>query len=255
VIEDVIELQRWLGGFGDEPLVLGVYIYADGALHVQATLAADMLGTGLRGEGLDVTMAYAGTPSDCFLVSEDAVNDSNNRRRSRAWRAIELPVRAASLGKLYSPAYTRLLTSSDGDRMGLVDAVVSQQGPNYSLAKRLQRWRAEQDWAEGRNASFNVAPPTWTVSVTKNRLLAAGYYGARSAGLEVFAPSTMSVLMTALLVHDLNAKQSTVHPELMLTRGGVHGGYWRVAHDIRTTLLYTGIVGIPRAYAPGIRFR
>lgn len=255
VIEDVVELQQWLGGFADEPLVLGVYIYADGALHVQATLAADVLGTGLRASGSDVTMAYAGTPSDSFLVSEDAVNDSNERRRSRAWRAIELPIRTVSFGKLYSPAYSGVLTSAEGERMGLVDAVVAQQGPNYSLAKRLQRWRAEQDWKDGSEASFNVAPPTWTVSVTKNRLLAAGYYGARSAGLEVFAPSTMSVLMTALLVHDLHTSPPDIHPERRLTNGGVHGGYWRVAHDIRSTLLYTGIVGIPRAYAPDIRFR
>lgn len=255
VIQDVPELLRWLDGFADTPLILGVYIYADGALHVQATLAADALGTSLTAGGADVTMAYAGTPSDCFLVAPDVVNDSNARRRSRSWRSIELPLRTLSFGKLYAPAYREMLTSSDGEEMGIVDAIVQQQGPNYSLAKRLQRWRTEASWSHGQAASFNVAPPTWTTSVTKNKVLAAGYYGARSAGLEVFSPETMSVLMTALLVHDLNVAAPDEHPELGLTRAGIHGGYWRVPHDIRTTLLYTGIVGIPQAYAPDIRFR
>lgn len=255
VISDVPELLQWLGTFTDEPLVLGVYIYADGALHVQATLAADALGTSLVAGGANITMAYAGTPSDCFLVAPDVVNDSNARRRSRSWRSIELPLRKLSFGKLYAPAYNEMLLSSDGEEMGIVDAIVQQQGPNYSLAKRLQRWRTEASWANGQEASFNVAPPTWTVSVTKNKVLAAGYYGARSAGLEVFTPETMSVLMTALLVHDLNVPAPDEHPELGLTRAGIHGGYWRVPHDIRTTLLYTGVVGIPQAYAPDIRFR
>jgi hypothetical protein len=214
-----------------------------------------VLATTLRERGQDIAMAYAGTPSDCFLVPTDAVDDSNARRRSRRSRAVELPVRALTLGKLYAPAYEGVLESSDGEEMGIVDAVVTQQGPNYSLAKRLQRWRTIESWREGYGASFNVAPPTWTVSVTKNRVLAAGYYGARSAGLEVFEPDTMSVLMTAMLVHDLNTTPAQVHPELALTRDGIHGGYWRVPHDIRSTLLYTGLVGIPAAYAPTLRFR
>lgn len=255
VIENVPELAHWLRGFNDQPMVLGVYIYADGALHVQATLAADVIGTRLVANGQKVAMAYAGTPSDCFLVSPDAVEDSNSRRRSRKWRALELPMRTVSAGKLYAPAYDELLESADGDSMGIIDAIVTQQGPNYSLAKRLQRWRAIESWRDGQQASFNVAPPTWTVSVTKNRVLAAGYYGARAAGLEVFAPETMSVLMTALLIHDLNVAPVNEHPELRLTRAGVHGGYWRVPFDIRSTLLYTGLVGIPRAYIPEIQFR
>ncbi len=255
VIEDVPELIEWLSGFDDAQLVIGVYIYADGPLHVQATLAADVLGTSLAANGRDIAMAYAGTPSDCFLVPPDVVEDSNARRRSRSWRAVELPMRALTAGKLYAPAYEGLLRSSDGESMGIIDAVVTQQGPNYSLAKRLQRWRTVESWRQGQTASFNVAPPTWTVSVTKNRILAAGYYGARSAGLEVFTPETMSALMTALLVYDLHVPPRDEHPELGITRDGVHGGYWRVPYDIRSTLLYTGLAGIPRAYAPEIRFR
>jgi hypothetical protein len=40
--------------------------------------------------------------------------------------------------------------------------------------------------------------------VTKNRLLAEGYYGARRVGMEVFQPDTMRALMTALMIADLH---------------------------------------------------
>lgn len=255
VIADVPELSNWLRGFADLPLVQGFYVYADGPLHVQATLASDVIATSLQQAGMAVTPAYAGTPSDCYLVPRDVVEDSDTRRRSRSGRAWKLPLRALSFGKMYAPAYEGLLASADGEDLGVADAIVGQQGPNYLLAKRLQRWRAITAWAQNQTASFNVAPPTWTVSVTKNKVLAAGYYGARQVGLEVFDPDTMSALMTALLVHDLHVGPRAEHPELQLSRDGIHGGYWRSPYDIRSTLLYSGVVGLPQAYLPAVRAR
>ncbi len=260
VIDGVPELLGWLRGFADQPLVLGFYVYADGPLHVQATMAADAVAVALRESGQPVSTAFAGTPSDCYLVPLDAVDDSNRRRRLRPRRAFELAVRTATSGRFYNPAYTELVESDTGEVMGVADALVSQQGPNYALAKRLQRWRTMTAWAEGREASFNVAPPAWTTSVTKNRLLAAGYHGAHFAGLEVFSPETMQTLMTALLVHDLHtssdgAAASGLHPELAIARAGVHGGYWRVPHDINSTLLYSAVRGAPKAFAPRLRAR
>lgn len=256
LIEDVPTLSEWLRGFGDLPLVLGFYIYADGPLHVQATEAADLLATRLTEGGAEVTTAYAGTPSDCYLVPIDVVEDSNARRRLRPRRAFELAVRGASAGRLYRPAYRdRLVESDDGTTMGVADALVGQQGPNYALAKRLQRWGTIDRWAGGQPGSFNVAPPTWTTSVTKNRILAAGYYGAHFAGLEVFPPETMQAVMSALLVHDLHQEVAAAHPELAVSENGVHGGYWRVPHDIKSTLLYTAALGLPRAVTTSLRAR
>ncbi len=256
LIADVPGLSGWLGGFGDRPLVLGFYIYADGPLHVQATVAAELLATRLADSGAQVTTAFAGTPSDCYLVPIDVVEDSNARRRLRPRRAFELAVRGASAGRLYRPAYRdRLVESDDGTTMGVADALVGQQGPNYALAKRLQRWSTIDRWADGRTGSFNVAPPTWTTSVTKNRLLAAGYYGAHFAGLEVFPPETMQAVMSALLVHDLHQEVDAGHPELAVAANAVHGGYWRVPHDIKSTLLYTAALGLPRAVTTSLRAR
>ncbi len=256
LIEDVPTLAGWLGALADRPLVLGFYIYADGPLHVQATVAADLLATRLTDAGASLTTAFAGTPSDCYLVPLDVVEDSNARRRLRPRRAFELAVRGASAGRLYRPAYRdRIVESDDGTTMGVADALVGQQGPNYALAKRLQRWSTIDRWAAGRTGSFNVAPPTWTTSVTKNRILAAGYYGAHFAGLEVFPPETMQAVMSALLVHDLHRAPEAGHPELAVSANGVHGGYWRVPHDIRSTLFYTAALGLPRAFTTSLRAR
>jgi len=128
----------------------------------------------------------------------------------------------------------------------------------YALSKRLQRWRSIVAWSSGQAGSFNVAPPTWTKSVTKNRLLAAGYYGARRVGMEVFAADTMRTLMAALMVHDLHAlpdtrSQADTHPEERIGSGAVHGGYWRRPYDLHSTLVYTGLLGLPEAYVPKLR--
>ena len=56
--------------------------------------------------------------------------------RSRTAKLLGRPLRAVSAGRLLRRAY---LPGSDP---GVNDSLVPQQGPNYALAKRLQRWRA-----------------------------------------------------------------------------------------------------------------
>ena len=45
------------------------------------------------------------------------------------------------------------------------------------------------------------------------------------------------------------------HPELAISANGVHGGYWRVPHDIKSTLFYTAALGLPRAVTTSLRAR
>jgi hypothetical protein len=257
LITEVPEIAAWLLGFAeDRPLTLAFYIYADGGLHVQATMAADAVADHLLTAGNEVAVAYAGTPSDCYLVSSDLVEDSAERRRHLGVRRLwEQPARLLSGGRLYADAYRDVLTGEDGEPWTVADALVSQQGPNYALAKRLQRWRAVEAWRHDRPASFNVAPPTWTASVTKNRLLAAGYYGAKYVGMEIFEPDTMRSLMAALMVHDIHNPPTARHPDARIAHGAIHGGYWRRPYEIRSTLLYTAALGLPETYAPVMHIR
>ena len=78
---------------------------------------------------------------------------------------------------------------------------------------------------------MNVAPPTRTRSVVKNRALAAAYAGAHRFAVEVFEPATASTLMAGLLVADLHgaAGPRAEHPWQDEAFAAVHGGLWRSA--------------------------
>ena len=80
---------------------------------------------------------------------------------------------------------------------------------------------------------MNVAPPTRTRSVVKNRALAAAYAGAHRFGVEVFEPATSNVLMAALLVHDLHTGGGPAHEQPVAGRGVRRGARRAVAHPVR----------------------
>ena len=198
--DDIPAVADWLAGV-DGPLVLGNYVYADGAANVRVASAVDALTVRLQAERPDLALAFLATPTDVFAVPPNAVAQSARAYagRSPAGKLGRGLLRSLSGGRLLRPAYPA------GSDPGICDSLVAQQGPNYALAKRLQRWRATVARDGGAAVSMNVAPPTRTRSVTRNRVLAAAYAGAGRFGVEVFEPATTKALMAALLVHDLHA--------------------------------------------------
>lgn len=231
------------------PLTVGSYAYADGARHVQVAVASDAVVQHVLASRTGTGYAELATPTDAYAVPADVVDDARSRWRSRGWRApLQAAVRGASRGALYAPAYPGDVLRADGTRAGIADVLVPQQGPNYTLAKRLQRWRATVAQADGVTVSANVAPATRTRSVTKNRLLAAAYAGAGAFGVEVFAPETSRVLMAALLVHDLRVEAPAPdHPDDLLVQQAAHGGLWRVGYSPRSVLGLAAVRGLPGA--------
>jgi hypothetical protein len=84
--------------------------------------------------------------------------------------------------------------------------------------------------------------------VTRNRVLAAAYTGARHFGIEIFAPATSRVLMAALLVHDLHVPSPGArHPEMLFSEGAAHGGLWRAAYQPRSVLGIAALTGLRTA--------
>ncbi len=244
LVRELPEARHWLEtAAGERELVLGMYAYADGGAHIRVTAAFDTLATGVLASRPTTALAWLATPTDTFVVPEEVVAAAREAWDSRGVRRLlQAPLRAGSLGRLFAPAY--------GDGEPVADAVIPQQGPNYALAKRLQRWRGVRGHAEGERVSFNVAPATWTRSVTKNRILAAAYGGAHHFGVEVFSPDTCRVLMAALLVHDLNHPVSRDrHPETLFSDGAAHGGLWRRAYDPRSALGLAALAGVRSALA------
>ncbi|MEV8508314.1 hypothetical protein AB0368_26325 [Actinoplanes sp. NPDC051475] len=233
------EVERWLLGI-EGRLVLGNYVYAPGAAYARLSAAVDALAVRLTAKRPDTALAFLATPTDVFAVPGDAVGQATERyrRRSRAARLAHL----VSAERLLTPNYP------PGADPGIADSLVPQQGPNYALAKRIQRWRASTARRAGTTVSFSVAPPTRTRSVTSNRLLAAAYAGAHLFGVEIFEPATSTKLMAALLVHQLrNPRPAAAQAWQDETVGAAHGGLWRVAYQPRSALGLAALRGLPAA--------
>ena len=244
LITDVPAVAAWLAAV-DGPLVLGNYVYADGAANVCLAAAVDALTVRLQADRDDVALAFLATPTDVFAVPAEAVAQSVRAyaTRPRAARLAGWPLRTLSGGRLLRRAYV------PGKDPGIIDSLVAQQGPNYALAKRLHRWRATVARDSGATVSMNVAPPSRTRSVVKNRALAAAYAGAHRFGVEVFEPATTKVLMAALLVHDLHTDGGLAHayPWQDEAHAAAHGGLWRMPYAPRSLLGLAAALGYTTA--------
>jgi hypothetical protein len=238
---DVPAVADWLTG-AEGPLILGNYVYADGAANVRVASAVDALTVRLLATRRDVALAFLATPTDVFAVPADAVAHSARAYAGRRWpsKLGGSLLRALSGGRLLRPAYP------PGADPGICEGLIPQQGPNYALAKRLQRWRATVARDSGVTVSMNVAPPARTRSVMKNRALAAAYAGAHRFGVEVFEPETCRALMAALLVHDLHTGgggPAQAKPWQEEARAAAHGGLWRIAYAPRSALVLAAMLG------------
>jgi hypothetical protein len=239
---DIPTVADWLASL-DGPLVLGNYVYADGAANVRVASAVDALTVRLQAARPDLALAFLATPTDVFAVPPEAVAESCRRFAARPMAA--KLAGATSGGRLFKPGYRPTAGSPDGP--GINDSFIAQQGPNYALAKRLQRWRATVSRHDGTKVSLNVAPPTKTRSVTKNQALAAAYEGAHHFGVEAFLPATTRALMAALLVYDLCAGDSAprAQPWQDEAQAAAHGGLWRTPYAPRSALPAAALLGYP----------
>ena len=239
IVTELPALAHWLEGI-DGRLILGNYCYADASMHVRVAMAGDALGLHLTSQRPDTALAFLATPTDVFAVPREEVDRSNDAYNARSIsKVLRTPMRVASRGRLLQRNYP---PAADP---GICDALVPQQGPNYALAKRVQRWRATTARHEGLTVSLNVAPSTRTRSVLKNKALAAAYAGAHRFGVEVFDPATSNTLMAALLVHDLRADApAQVEPWQDEATNAAHGGLWTGAYHPRSALGLAAVLGM-----------
>jgi hypothetical protein len=258
------EIAAWLVEQGQgapgprAALDVGHIAYLDGERHVRVSLAMDAIGATVSAHDARTTLAFMATPTDLFAVPE-ALAETIRRRygeRGLVKRLAQAGVRAGSkvLGATsFVPHIAELITADDGSRWGVVDAVVLEQGPNYLLAKRLQQWRAWIARAAGQQVAMNVAPSTSTASVVSNKLLAAGFRGAKAFDVEVFEPATTNALMAGMWVHDLRHREATVapnrHPLAAIAESANHGGLWRVPYLPRSVLPTAALLGLVKRRA------
>lgn len=243
VITEAPEIAEWLTQLPG-PFVLGDYVYAPGATHVRTTAAVDGVVRHLLARRRDISLAYLATPTDVYAVPSDAVEVS----RGRYAETTVLVSIAREIGgrRIFRPAYDGVLALPTGRRYGLMDALITQQGPNYALAKRVQRWRAARARAQGVRVSINVAPATRSRSVVSSQLMASAYAGAHRFGLHVFSPAASRQVMAALLVYDLRSDVASDPIEScmdQLAAGAMHGGMWRAPFAPRSVLAFAAATG------------
>jgi hypothetical protein len=245
------EIADWLKHL-EQPLDLFSIAYLDGEKHVRVSLAMDAISAALCDADKRSTLAWMATPTDVFAVpqalAEDVMREYEHRGTLK--RMAQAGLRVGSGGRSFTAQLEGLVTASDGQRWGVVDCLVVEQGPNYALAKRMQQWRAIVARACGHVASMNVAPSTLTASVLSNPAVAAGLRGAKAFDIEVFEPDTTNALMAALWVHDLRNPKSAAHPQVVLAHplqllvaGANHGGLWRVPYVPRSVLPFAALLG------------
>jgi hypothetical protein len=237
---EVPAVADWLTGLPGR-LVLGNYAYADGSLHLRVSAAADVLGRRVQQQRGDLALAFLATPTDVFAVPAEAVAHATGAyaRRPLTRTVLGAPLRAAGRGRILQPPYP------PGADPGINDSLIPQQGPNYALAKRIQRWRATLARDAGTTVSFHVAPSTRTRSVVAHRPLRAAFAGAHHFGVEVFEPATASTLLAALLVHDLRTTPVRhPHPWQDEAYTAVHGGLWRTTYAPRSVLGLAALMGL-----------
>ena len=83
LVGDVPAAADWLAGIGG-PLVLGNYVYADGAANVRVSAAVDALTLRLQAARDDLALAFLATPTDVFAVCGEAVAQSARAYASRS---------------------------------------------------------------------------------------------------------------------------------------------------------------------------
>ncbi len=83
LVGDVAAAADWLAGIGG-PLVLGNYVYADGAANVRVAVAVDALTVRLQAARDDLALAFLATPTDVYAVGADAVEQSVSAYASRS---------------------------------------------------------------------------------------------------------------------------------------------------------------------------
>jgi hypothetical protein len=243
------EVRTWIESFEGD-LAVGNYVYADGGDFLRLAAIVDSMIQSLMERRGPIPIAHLATPTDVYAVPSDVVGAARSGRRSGLRGAMHSTARTFTGGRLYADNYRDTTFDENGRTWGLSDCLVPQQGPNYALAKNLQRWRAVVARDGGSITSANLAPATRTRSVVKNRVLAAAYAGAPRFGIEIFQSSTSAVIMSTLMVHDLRNPKALAHPEValdhpydLLIDGAAHGGLLRMAHDPRSILPLAVLLG------------
>ena len=125
-----------------------------------------------------VSLSCLASPTECFVIPE-----ARQQEQKQIFDQFSLhklwykPVNVLSSGRYLEYNNAHPVKSEDGSTLFVSDSIVWQQGPNYSFAKLVHRWRSVCAFEQGHVISSNLAPASLTQSVLHNPLVAAGMLG------------------------------------------------------------------------------
>jgi hypothetical protein len=240
ILTDFESIGRWIvkQSGKEKRIVIGGFLYSDGGLFTRLATAADAVIDAVCRARSDTVLVSLCSPTEVFSVPHEANKEAKKRYDQLSihtpWeRSIEW---LSGSRYLERNAPLQIIGDNGVDEFLLQDSQVWQQGPNYSFAKLIQRWRNIVARDNGHWVSSNVAPASLTVSVMHNSLIRAGMLGCQFFGIVPFEPETSNTLMTALAIHDIkeetsyaNPTQNLRNPLELFHQNSVHGGTWRCA--------------------------
>jgi len=245
VITHTPELKNWLCGLAPgKRLVLGSYIYLDGADHVRASVAMDAILAGVIEARPDTALMYLGTPAVVYPIPRAATEESVRRReKTPFWHKVASFALGPFEPNTTAPIALESVNPKAADtskEMFLYNGISNIQGPNYMLAKTLQNWRAMlARETTGTRVSVNMTPMCTTHSVMHVKSVAHAVRGLQAfAPLVAYDPATARSLMALLMVYDMCSNDSPANPTVPLRNPldifatlGVHGGIWRCPYS------------------------
>lgn len=230
-------ISQFVAANRNRKLLFGHFGYAPGMAHLRleavAQVLTELLLINVPAERLQ--FAWLATPADSLAVPESFARFRTAywRERSNWQRFAELPWRV--FGYLKPPSLSEF-NSADGEALAVLDSSARLQGPSYSLAKRMQRWRAHTLRGRGARTSYQITPPARTDSVLRHKILRATYRGSARFGLHPFDSYSASIWPAALFALDsLHEPSKSTSAESSETdwyfSRAIHGGLWRTRYE------------------------
>lgn len=205
-------------------------LYAPGAKFLLTEAGADVVESLVTRARPDTALAWYGSPTDAYVLSEPP---KAHFGRGPAASALAAYAKARGLGP------------SRVD--GVYPGYIAVQGPNYAAAKRIGRWRATVEREAGRTVSYNVGPLSMTRSVLVSRPLRAAYGGLRRLGIEPLPAAASAELMAALLAWDLKNPRAAAESDTFLTDKAIDCGLFSCPYEPNGLMAFAVALGADKA--------
>lgn len=205
-------------------------LYAPGAKFLLTEAGADVVESLVTRARPDTALAWYGSPTDAYVLSEPP---KAHFGRGPAASALAAYAKARGLGP------------SRVD--GVYPGYIAVQGPNYAAAKRIGRWRATVEREAGRTVSYNVGPLSTTRSVLVSRPLRAAYGGLRRLGIEPLPAAASAGLMAALLAWDLKNPRAAAESDTFLTDKAIDCGLFSCPYEPNGLMAFAVALGADKA--------